>query len=54
MIEKFSCYEFKICQHEDHWHYEIYGEGCPPYDDGVIQTIVLIAHRAHVSQQSDT
>ena len=38
MIEKFSCYEFKICQHEDHWHYEIYGEGCPPYDDGVIHS----------------
>ena len=47
-IEKYSCYEFEIfgalvecagiTESEFLYRYEIYGEGCPPYDDGVIES----------------
>jgi len=39
MIEKFSCYKFEVFSDDNdkHW-YKIYGEGCPPYDDGVIES----------------
>ena len=43
-IEKFSCYEFEIFEHQDDdypadkWYsYKIYTEGCPPYYDGVLE-----------------
>jgi hypothetical protein len=37
MIEKYSCYKFQIYETDDGvFTYEILGEGCPPYDDGVI------------------
>ncbi len=42
--EKHSYYEFKIFEHPDDdypadkWYsYKIYGSGCHPYDDGVIE-----------------
>lgn len=42
MIEKYSLYEFEIFSGnvDGKWlyHYEIYGEGCYPYDDGVIES----------------
>jgi hypothetical protein len=39
MIEKYSCYQFKVVKEaEKTFNYEIYGEGCPPYDDGVIES----------------
>ncbi len=46
-IEKYSCYEFEIfggfvpfsgVRREFVYRYEIYSEGCPPYDDGVIES----------------
>ena len=40
-IEKYSNYKFQIiyCDHaENLWSYEIYGEGCKPYDDGRIES----------------
>ncbi len=38
MIEQYSCYKFKIEQ--THWvyTYKIFGDGCYPYDDGVIES----------------
>jgi len=43
--EKYSCYEFDICSYPDdgypskkYYFYKIYGHGCPPYDDGIIET----------------
>jgi hypothetical protein len=37
MIEQYSCYKFQICIEDGGlYYYEIYGEGCQPYDDGVI------------------
>ena len=43
-IEKYSCYEFEIFEHPDddypaekYYYYKIYSDGCPPYDDGVIE-----------------
>lgn len=39
MIEKYSCYKFEIIQDfNDTWIYKIYGSGCPPYDDGIIDS----------------
>ena len=42
MIEKYSCYEFEIFSGYvgDEWlyYYEIYGSGCTPYDDGIIES----------------
>ena len=39
MIEKYSCYKFEIIQDfNETWIYKIYGEGCPPYDDGIIDS----------------
>lgn len=39
MIEKYSCYEFLICADKfGRFHYEIYTEGCQPYDDGLIES----------------
>jgi hypothetical protein len=47
MIEKYSLYEFEIFggyapfpggDREFVYRYEIYSEGCPPYDDGVIES----------------
>lgn len=39
MIEKYSCYEFEIIEDFNNtWIYKIYGSGCPPYDDGVIDS----------------
>lgn len=44
-VETHSCYDFEIFEHPDDdypadkWYsYKIYGEGCPPYDDGVIES----------------
>lgn len=39
MIEKYSCYEFEVIQDfNETWIYKIYSSGCPPYDDGVIDS----------------
>lgn len=39
MIEKYSCYEFEAYQDfNELFTYKIYGSGCPPYDDGVIDS----------------
>lgn len=42
MIEKYGCYEYEIFggNADENWvyRYEIYGEGCLPYDDGVIES----------------
>lgn len=49
MIEKYSCYEFEVLPNtytdwvvkpetEKSFVYKIYGEGCHPYDDGVINS----------------
>ena len=43
MIEKYSCYEFEIFrtivgQLHDGWVYKIFGSGCHPYSDGVIES----------------
>jgi hypothetical protein len=39
MIEKYSYYEFEVFQDfNETWIYKIYSEGCPPYDDGVIDS----------------
>ena len=39
MIEKYSCYEFEIIHDfNETWIYKIYGAGCHPYDDGVIDS----------------
>lgn len=43
MKEMYSCYEFEIikCVEEhcgDVWEYKIYGEGCYPYRDGIIDS----------------
>ena len=47
MIEKYSLYEFEIFggnvsfpggDREFVYRYEIYSDGCPPYDDGVIDS----------------
>ena len=39
MIEKYSCYEFEIIpQEKELYSYKIFGSGCPPYDDGVIES----------------
>ncbi len=46
--EKYSCYEFEVFKSSGEfpdnspgwtgWVYKIYGEGCHPYDDGVIES----------------
>lgn len=45
MKEKYSCYDFEIESYPDddypdtkYYYYKIYGEGCYPYDDGVIES----------------
>ena len=38
MIEKYSCYEFKIKKCNPGFVYEIYSDGCPPYDNGLIES----------------
>jgi len=45
MIEKHSCYEFAVFKYPDdehpsakHYYYKIFGEACPPYDDGIIES----------------
>ena len=39
MIEKYSCYEYKIkSDPENRYFYEILTEGYLPYDDGVIES----------------
>ena len=47
MREKYSCYEFEIKSgykttdpndNEEIYFYFIYGTGCSPYDDGVIES----------------
>ena len=43
MKAKYSCYEYEVFQKIvgqllDGWVYKIYGEGCLPYDDGVIES----------------
>lgn len=39
MREKYSHYEFEIeYDIKFGWVYIIYGQGCPPYDDGVIES----------------
>ena len=39
MKERYSCYEFAIkSQSKNQWFYEIYSEGCYPYDDGLIES----------------
>lgn len=46
-IEKYSCYEFEIQSgykttspddNELIYFYRIFGSGCPPYDDGIIES----------------
>lgn len=49
IIEKYSCYEFEVkkvaaskeypAQGDFAYIYLIYGEGCKPYDDGIIESI---------------
>jgi hypothetical protein len=37
--EKYSCYEYIIEYDIDFgWYYIIYGVGCPPYDNGEIES----------------
>ena len=36
--EKYSYYEFEIKSKNIGYVYEIYGTGCLPYDDGVIES----------------
>lgn len=38
MIEKYSCYKFTVIPDDGVWIYKIFGEGCYPYDDGVIES----------------
>jgi diadenosine tetraphosphatase ApaH/serine/threonine PP2A family protein phosphatase len=39
MIEQFSCYKFEIeYDIKFGWFYIIHGSGCPPYDDGKIES----------------
>lgn len=46
MKEKYSCYEYEINSgykttapdEEIIYFYRIFGEGCPPYDDGIIES----------------
>jgi hypothetical protein len=38
MKEKYSCYDFEIKSEGAGYVYTIYGEGCMPYDDGVIES----------------
>lgn len=38
-IEKYSCYKFEVIQDfNENYIYKIFGSGCPPYDDGVIES----------------
>lgn len=44
-IEQHSYYKFEIFEHPDddypadkYYYYKIYCDGCPPYDDGVIES----------------
>lgn len=38
-MEQYSHYKFAIEYDIDFgWYYLIYGSGCPPYDDGVIES----------------
>jgi len=39
MRQKYSCYEFEVIQDfNETWIYKIFGSGCLPYDDGVIDS----------------
>jgi len=45
MRETYSCYDFEISGHiekdmpgKNLYVYKIFGTGCPPYDDGVIDS----------------
>jgi hypothetical protein len=35
--EKYSYYEFRVKKCKAGFDYEIYGTGCHPYDDGIIE-----------------
>lgn len=40
MRESHSCYEFEILNFPGfkYYYYKIYGDGCFPYDDGIIES----------------
>jgi len=39
MREIYSCYHFEVFPiDKELYSYKIFGEGCPPYDDGVIES----------------